>query len=105
MVNTQRILILYVIMLSLNCLNAEEEATPAKRYLFINAAELIKDRYFEKTLASQLMSKGMLLWRRDFTFVSTENKTMWIYSELRKIQFDQGRPPKKSPAEIFGPDV
>ena len=74
MENTQRILILYVIMLSLNCLNAEERATAAKRLLFINAAELTQDRYFENTLASKLKSKCMLLWRRDFAFVSTENK-------------------------------
>ena len=40
MENIQRILILYVIMLSLNCLNAKEGATAAKRLLFINAAEL-----------------------------------------------------------------
>ena len=38
----------------------------------------------------------MLLWRRDFAFVSTENERLWIYSELRKIRFDQGRPPEKS---------
>ena len=105
MKNTQRILILYAIMLSLNCLNAEEGATAAKRYLFINAAELIQDRYFENTLASELKSKGMLLWRRDFAFVSTENEMLWVYSELRKIQYDQGRPPEKSLAGIDGPDV
>ena len=39
MENKQRILILCVIMLSLNCLNAEEGVTAAKRYLLINAAE------------------------------------------------------------------
>ena len=38
---TQRAWILSVIMFSLNCLNAEKGATTAKRYLFINAAELI----------------------------------------------------------------
>ena len=54
MENTQRILILYTIMFSLNCLNAEKGATAAKRYLLINAAELIQDRYFENTLASKL---------------------------------------------------
>ena len=104
MENTQRILILYTIMLSLNCLNAEEGATAAKRLLFINAAELAQDRYFENTLASKLKSKGMLLWRRDFTFVSTENERLWIHSELRKIQFEQGRPPEKSPVGRDGPD-
>ena len=61
MENTQKILILYAIMLSLNCLNAEEGATAAKGYLLINVAELIQDRYFENTLASKLKSKGMLL--------------------------------------------
>ena len=54
MENTQRILILYAIMLSLNCLNAEEGAAAAKRLLFINAAELTQDRYFDNTLASKL---------------------------------------------------
>ena len=97
MENTQRILILYAILFSLNCLNAEEGATTAKRYLFINAAELIQDRYFENTLNSKLKSKCMLLWRRDFAFVSTENERLWIYSRLRKIRFYQGRPPEKSP--------
>ena len=105
MENTQRILILCVIMLSLNFLNAEEGATVAKRYLLINAAELIQDRYFENTLASKLKSIGMLLWRRDFAFVSTENERLWIHSELRKISFDQGRPPEKSPTGTDGPDV
>ena len=105
MENTQRILILCVIMLSSNCLNAEEGATAAKRYLLINAAELIQDRYFENILASKLKSKGMLLWRRDFAFVSTGNERLWIHSELRKIRFDQGRPPEKSLVGIDGLDV
>ena len=96
MENKQRILILYAIMLSLNCLNAEEGATAA--------AELTQDRYFENTLASKLKSKGMSLWRRDFAFVSTENERLWIHSELRKIIFDQGRPPEKSTG-TDGPDV
>ena len=105
MENTQRILILYAIMLSLNCQNAEEGVTAAQTLLFINAAELIQDRYFENTLASKLKSKGMLLWRRDFAFVSTENERLWIHCELRKIQFDQGTPPEKSPVGTDGPDV
>ena len=105
MENTQRILILYVIMLSLNCLIVEEGETAAKRLLFINAAELTQDMYFENTLDSKLKSKGMLLWRRDFDFVSTENEKLWIHSELRKVQYDQGRPPEKSPTETDGPDV
>ena len=104
METTQRILILCAIMLSLNCLIAEEGATAAKRLLFINAAELTQDRHFENTLASKLKSKGMLLWRRDFAFVSTENERLWIHSELRKIKFEKGRPPEKSPIGTDGPD-
>ena len=101
----KRIWTLYVIMLSLNCLNAEDRATAAKRYLLINTTKLIQDKYFENTLTSKLKSKGMLFWRRDFAFVSTENERFWIYSELRKIRFDQGRPPVKSPVGTDGLDV
>ena len=105
MENVQRILILFAIVLSLNRLNAEKGTTAAKKYLLINAAELIQDMYFKNTLASKLKSKGMLLWRRDFAFVSTENERLWIYSGLRKIIFDQGRPPEQSPVGTDGPDV
>ena len=80
MENTHTILILYSIMLSLNCFNAEEGATAAKRLLFINAAELIKDRYFENTLTSKFGSKDMILWKRDSSFVFTEDETLWIAS-------------------------
>lgn len=41
-------------------------------------------------------SKDMLLWRRGFAFVSTGNEGLWIHSGLRRIKFDQGRPPEKS---------
>lgn len=49
MENTQRIWILYIIVLSLN---AEEGAISAKRHLIINAAELIQHIYFENALTS-----------------------------------------------------
>ena len=39
---------LCVVMLSLNCLNAEERATAAKRYLLINAVGLIQPIYFSQ---------------------------------------------------------
>ncbi|WP_226391397.1 hypothetical protein, partial [Penaeicola halotolerans] len=75
MKNTQRILILYTIMLSLNCLNAEDGATAVKRLLFINAAELTQDRYFENTLNLKFGSKVKMLWKRSFVF--TEDETLW----------------------------
>ena len=73
--------------------------------MFINAAELTQDRYFENTLASKLKSKGLLLWSRDFAFVSSENERLWIHSELRKFGIDKGRPPEKSPVGTDGPNV
>ena len=93
MENTQRILILYAIMLSLNCLNAEEGATAAKRYLFINAAELIQDRYVENTLTSEFESKDMMLWKGGPSFVFTEDETLWIASI--PIWYDRPRPPER----------
>ena len=91
MENTQRILILYVIMLSLNCLNAEEGATAAKRYLFINAAELIQDRYFENNLTSKFESKVIMLWKGSFVF--TEDETLRIASI--PIWYDRPCPPER----------
>ena len=79
MKDTQRVLILYVITFSFNCLNTEEGATAAKRYLFINAAELIQDRYVQNTLTSEFGSKDMILWKGG-SFVFTEDETLWIAS-------------------------
>ena len=91
-------------MLSLNCLNAEEGAIAAKRYLLINAAKLIQDRYFENNLISKLKSRGMLLWKRDFAF-SSGHERLWFHSELRKIWFDQVKPAEKSLIGTDSPDV
>ena len=92
MENTQRILILYI-MLSLNCLNAEEGATAAKRYLFINAAELIQDRYFENILTSKFGSKDMILWKEGSSFVFTAVETLWFASI--PIWYDRPHPPER----------
>ena len=62
-----------MIVLSLNCLTAEEGRTAAKRHLIIHAAELIQTMYFENALTSKFKTKDMFLWRRDFTFVFTGN--------------------------------
>ena len=93
MENTQTILIMCVIMLSLNCLNAEEGATAAKRYLFINAAEVIQDRYVENTLTSEFVSKDVMLWKGGSSFVFTEDETQWIASI--PIWYDRPRPPER----------
>ena len=95
MENLQRILILYAIMLSLNCLIAEEGATTAKRLLFINAAELIQDRYFKNTLISEFGSKNMMLWKGGPSFVFIEDKTLRIASI--PIWYDRPCPPERLP--------
>ena len=61
MENTQKVWILYAILLSLNYLTAEEGTTAAKRHLIINAAGLIQHIYFENALISKFKSKDMLL--------------------------------------------
>ena len=92
MENTQRILILYAIVLSLNCLNAEEGATAAKRYLFTNAAELIQHRYSENSLTLKFGSKDMILWKGVSFFVFTEDETLFISSI--PIWYDGPCPPE-----------
>ena len=79
-------------MLSLNCLYAEAETTAAKGLLFINAAELIQDRYFKNTLISEFGSKDMMLWRGS-SFVFTEDETLWIASI--PIWYDRPCPPER----------
>ena len=68
MENTQRILILYAIMLCLNCFKVEEGETAAKRYLLINAAELIQDRYFKKYLGFKIEVKRYVTLEKRFCF-------------------------------------
>ena len=46
----------------------------------------------------------MLCWRRGTGFLSTVNERLWIHSGLRKIMFDQGSNPEKSPIEADGPN-
>ena len=93
METTQKTWILYVIVLYLNCLIAEEGATTAKRLLFINAAELTQDRYVENTLTSEFGSKDMILWKGGSSFVFTEDETLWIASI--PIWYDRPRPPER----------
>ena len=76
MEKTQRIWILYVIVLSLNCLTSEEGATATKRHLIINAAGLIQPICFENTVTSKFKLKDTLVWRRYFVFVSTGSESM-----------------------------
>ena len=82
MKNTQRIWILYAIVLCLNCLAAEEGARTAKRLLIVNTARLIQPIYFEDALSSKFKPKDLLPWR-SFAFDFTRNKKLWINYWLR----------------------
>ena len=104
MKNIQKVWILYVIVLSLNCLTAEEGAAAAKRQLIINVAGFNQPIYFENALTSKFKPKDMLLWRRGFAFISTGNERLQINSGLRKTRFHQGRPLEKSPVGTDDPD-
>ena len=73
-------------MLSLHFLTPEEGARAAKRHLVINVAGLIQPLYFVNILTSKLKSKDMLLWRRGFVFISSENERLRIHSWLKKIK-------------------
>ena len=88
MKNTQKVWILYVIVLSLNCLTAEEGAAAAKRQLIINVAGFSQPIYFENSLTLNFKSKYMLLLKRGFAFVSIVGERLWIHSALTKIRFD-----------------
>ena len=64
MENTQRIWILYVIVLSLNYLTAEEGAAAAKRHFIINVSELV---YILKMswLQNYFAEEGLLLFPQE----------------------------------------
>ncbi|EGV98651.1 hypothetical protein I79_008408 [Cricetulus griseus] len=74
MENTQRIWILYAILLSLNCLIAEQRLTAAKIHLIINAAKLIQLTPFKNALTSKF--KDRLLRNKGFACIFTENKKL-----------------------------
>ena len=101
MKNTQRIWILYAILLSLNCLIAEERLTAAKIHLIINAAKLIQLIHFKNALPSKFKSKDRLLGKKVFSCVSTENEKLFVPSRL--IRFDQARPPEAVAQLILHP--
>ena len=91
MESTERIWILYSIILSLNRLTAEEIATTVKT----NAAGLIQFIYFKNALTPKFKSKDRIPGKRISISVSIENEKLWIPSRL--MWFDQGRPLKQSP--------
>ena len=71
------------------------EGPKYRETLIVWAARLNQHIYLKGILISKCGSKHMLHWKRDSSFVSTEDENLWIVSRL--ILFDGSRAPKRSP--------
>ena len=69
---TQRVWIMYIIVLSLNFLTVKKLST--KRHFIIWTAKLNQHIYFKGIMTSEFGSKNLLLWKRGSSFVYTEGK-------------------------------
>ena len=87
--NTQGVLIPYGALLTLNCLNTEEQtAAPERFWIVEGTAELNQLIYFRDVLTLKWKPEYVLCWGRGYAFVSTGNKKLWIPSKLIEIRFD-----------------
>ena len=92
MENSQRVWIMYSIMFSLNFLTVKELST--ERHFIVWAAKLNHHGYYYKgIMISEFGSKDIILWKRDSSFVFTEDKTLWIASI--PIWYDRPCPPER----------
>ena len=91
MENSQGVWIMCIIVPSLNFLTVKELST--ERKFIILAAELNQYVYYKGILTSEFGFKDMVFWKRGFSFVSTEDKNLWIAS--RPIWFHGTRPPER----------
>ena len=91
MENTQRVWIMYIIVLSSNFLTAKELST--ERHFIVWAAKANKHVYYKGIMTSKFRSKDMLLWKRGSSLLSTEDENLWIASRL--VWFDGTRSPER----------
>lgn len=82
MENSLRVWILYVIVLSLDFLNANKETTTAKVNWIIKTAELKQTIYFQSVFTSNCKSEDMLLCGRDYASISIGDERLCILSRL-----------------------
>ena len=68
------------ILLCLNFLTVKELST--KRHFIVWAAKLNQHICFKGILSSKFESKDMLLWKKGFSFVSTDDENLWNPSRL-----------------------
>ena len=81
--STQKVWIMYIIMFHLNFLTVKEQVQRD-----ISLYGLLSYQH-KGILTLKFESKDMLLWKRDSSFVSTEDENLWIASRL--IWFDAPR--------------
>ena len=88
MENSQRIWIMYIIVLSLNFLTVNELNT--ERHFIIRTARHV---YYKGIKTSKFGSKDILLRKRSSSLVSTEDENLWIASRL--VRFNGTRASRK----------
>ena len=93
MENTQRVWIMHIIVFSFNFLTVKELST--ERHFIVWAIKLNHQVYYKGILTSKFGSKDMLLWKRSFSFVSTEDEN--LCNPSRPTWFDRPRAPKRLP--------
>ena len=91
MENSQSAWILCVIVFSLKFLIVKELSIEA--HLIVWTAKINQDVYYKPILTSEFGSKDMILWKRDSSFVFTEDETLWIASI--PIWYDRPHPPER----------
>ena len=68
---------MYIIVFSWNFLTVNEIST--ERHFIVGATKLNQHVYYEDIMTSKFGSKNMLLWKRGFSFVFTD-ESLWIAS-------------------------
>ena len=66
---------MYIIVFSLKFLTMKELST--ERHFIVWAAKLNQNVYCKRILISKFKSKNVLLLKRGFSFVSTEDESLW----------------------------
>ena len=101
MENSQRVWIMYIIVLYLNFLTVNELST--ERHFIIWTAKHV---YYKGIKTSKFRSKDMLLWKRVSSLVSAEDENLWIASRL--VWFYGTRPPEgccEHPPKLLYPSI
>ena len=72
---------MYIIVFTLKFLTMKELST--ERHFIVWAAKLNQNVYYKRILISKFESKDVLLLKRGFSFVSTEDESLWNTSRQK----------------------